>query len=67
MKKGFIECKARFLYPNDEDEELQDALEVSRCEAKFQRRAGERYEHGGGSGGGGGGGGVRGFFRRATS
>jgi hypothetical protein len=39
---------------NDEDEELQEAVEVSRCEAEFQRRAGERYEHGGGSGGGGG-------------
>jgi hypothetical protein len=51
--------------PDDEDEELQEALEVSRREVEFQRRAGERYEHGGGSGGGGGG--VRGFFRRATS
>jgi hypothetical protein len=40
-------------------------VEVSMCEAEFQRRAGERYEHGGGSGPGGGG--VRGFFRRATS
>jgi hypothetical protein len=39
---------------NDEDEELQEA---ARREAKFQRRAGERYEHGGGSGAGGGGGG----------
>jgi hypothetical protein len=38
-------------------------VEVSMCEAEFQRRAGERYEHGGGSGAGGGG--VRGFFRRA--
>jgi hypothetical protein len=51
--------------PDDEDEELQEALEVSRREAEFQRRAGERYEHGGGSGGGGGG--VRELFRRATS
>jgi hypothetical protein len=55
---------------DDEDEELQEAVEVSRHKAKFQRRAGERYEHGGGSGAGGGGGGggrgVRGFFRRAT-
>jgi hypothetical protein len=42
-------------------------LAVSRCEAKFQRRAGQHYEHGGGSGGGGGGGGVKGLFRRATS
>jgi hypothetical protein len=50
---------------DDEDEELQEAVEVSRHEAEFQRRAGHRYEHGGGSGGGGGG--VRGFFRRATS
>jgi hypothetical protein len=56
---------------DDEDEELQKAVEVSWSEAEFQRRAGERYEHGGGSeaggGGGGEGGGVRGFFRRATS
>jgi hypothetical protein len=52
---------------DDEDEELHEAVEVLRREAKFQRRAGERYEHGGGSGAGGGGGGVRGFFRRATS
>jgi hypothetical protein len=54
---------------DDEDEELHEAVEVSRREAEFQRRAGERYEHGGGSGagGGGGGGGVQGFFRRATS
>jgi hypothetical protein len=37
---------------DDEDEELQEAVEVSRREAEFQRRAGERYEHGGGSGGG---------------
>jgi hypothetical protein len=49
--------------PDDEDEELQEVLEVSKHEAEFQRRAGEHYEHGGGSGGGG----VRGFFRRATS
>jgi hypothetical protein len=48
---------------DDEDEELQEAVEVSRLEAEFQRRAGERYEYGGGSWGGG----VRGFFRRATS
>jgi hypothetical protein len=50
---------------DNEDEELQEAVEVSRCEAEFQRRAGERYKHGGGSGVRGGG--VRGFFRRATS
>jgi hypothetical protein len=49
----------------DEDEELQEAVEVSRREAEFQRRVGQRYEHDGGSGAGGGG--VRGFFRRATS
>jgi hypothetical protein len=42
---------------DDEDEELHEAVEVSRREAEFQRRAGERYEHGGGSGAGGGGGG----------
>jgi hypothetical protein len=37
--------------PDDEDEELQEVLEVSRREAEFQRRAGQQYEHGGGSGG----------------
>jgi hypothetical protein len=56
---------------DDEDEELQEAVEVSRREAEFQTRARERSEYGGGSGvggrGGGGGGGVWGFFRRATS
>jgi hypothetical protein len=58
---------------DDEDEKLQEAVEVSRREAEFQRRAGECYEHSGGSGaragggGGGGGRGVRGFFRRVTS
>jgi hypothetical protein len=36
--------------PDDEDEELQEVLEVSRREAEFQRRVGEHYEHGGGSG-----------------
>jgi hypothetical protein len=49
--------------PDDKDEELHEVLEVSRCEAEFQRRAGGHYKHSGGSGGGG----VRGFFRRATS
>jgi hypothetical protein len=39
--------------PDDEDEELQEVLEVSRREAEFQRRIGDHYEHGGGSGGGG--------------
>jgi hypothetical protein len=53
--------------PDDDDKELQEVLAVSRCEAKFQRRAGQHYEHGGGSGGGGGGGGVKVLFRRATS
>jgi hypothetical protein len=54
---------------DDEDEELQEAVEISRREAEFQRRVGESYEHGGGSGAGGGGGGrgVQGFFRRAMS
>jgi hypothetical protein len=37
--------------PDDEDEKLQEVLEVSRRGAKFQRRAGQHYEHGGGSGG----------------
>jgi hypothetical protein len=50
---------------DDEDEKLQEVVEVLRREAEFQRRVGERYQHGGGSGAGGGG--VRGFFRRVTS
>jgi hypothetical protein len=41
---------------DDEDEELQEAVEVSRREAEFQRRTGECYENDGGSGAGGGGG-----------
>jgi hypothetical protein len=53
--------------PDDEDEELHEVLELLRCEAEFQRRARQHYEHGGGSGGGGGGGGVKGLFRRVTS
>jgi hypothetical protein len=35
---------------DDEDDELQETVEVLRREAEFQRRAKERYEHGGGSG-----------------
>jgi hypothetical protein len=52
--------------PDDEDEELQEVLELSRHEAEFQRRAGQHYEHGGGNGRGGGGGVVKGLFGRAT-
>jgi hypothetical protein len=37
---------------DDEDEELQEAVEVSRREAEFQRRVGERYEHSDRSGAG---------------
>jgi hypothetical protein len=37
--------------PDDEDDELQEVLEVSRREAEYQRRVGEHYEHSGGSGG----------------
>jgi hypothetical protein len=53
--------------PDNEDEELQEVLELSRREAEFHRRAGQHYEHGGESGGGGGGGGVNGLFGRAMS
>jgi hypothetical protein len=35
---------------DDEGEELQETVEVSSRETEFQRRAGERYEHGGESG-----------------
>jgi hypothetical protein len=65
-EERFHRVQSMMALSNGEDEELQEAVEVSRREAKFQRRAGERYEHGGGSGAGGGGGGLRGFFRRAT-
>jgi hypothetical protein len=42
---------------DDDDEELLEVLEVLSREAKFQRRAGQHYGHGG----------VKGLFRRATS
>jgi hypothetical protein len=32
--------------PDDEDEELQEVLELSRHEAEFKRRVGQHYEHG---------------------
>jgi hypothetical protein len=40
--------------PDDEDEKLQEALEVSTCEVEFQRggRGGGLYDHSGESGGG---------------
>jgi hypothetical protein len=44
--------QSTILAPDDEDEELQEVLELSRHEAKFQRRVGQHYEHDGGSGGG---------------
>jgi hypothetical protein len=53
--------------PDDEDEELQEVLEVSRCEAEFQRRLGQHYEHGGGSEGEEGEVESKGLCRRATS
>jgi hypothetical protein len=49
--------------PDDEDEKLQEALDISRREAEFQIMAEEHYKHGGGGGRGG----VRGFFRKVTS
>jgi hypothetical protein len=70
-EERFHQVQSTMPLSDDEDEELQEAVEVSRREAELQRRVGECYEHGGGSGAGGGGGGgrggVRGFFRRATS
>jgi hypothetical protein len=63
-EERFHRVQSTIPLSDNEDEELQEAIEVSRCEAEFQRRAGERYEHCGGSGVGGGG--VQGFFRRAT-
>jgi hypothetical protein len=53
--------------PDDEDEELQEVLELSRHEVEFKRRVGQHYKYGGGSGRGGGGGGVKGLLRRVTS
>jgi hypothetical protein len=63
-EERFHRVQSTMALSNGEDEQLQEAVEVSRREAEFQRRAGERYEHGGGSGAGGGE--LRGFFRRAT-
>ena len=51
----------------DEEEELERVMELSREEAEFQKRAGQRYEHGGGSGSGSGGGGMKGLLRRTFS
>jgi hypothetical protein len=70
-EERFHRVQSTMPLSDDEDEKLQEAVEISWREAEFQRRAGERYDHGGGSGAGGGGGGegggVQGFFRRATS
>jgi hypothetical protein len=54
MMKRLHRVQSTILEPDDKDGELQ-VLELSRCEAEFQRRAGQHYEHIGGSGGGGGG------------
>jgi hypothetical protein len=59
--------QSTILDPDDEDEELQEVLEVSRRKTEFQRRVGQHYEYDGGSGGGGGRGGVNRLFRSATS
>jgi hypothetical protein len=64
-EERFHRVQSTMPLSDDEDEELHETVEVLRHEAEFQRRTGERYEHGGESGAGGGG--VRGFFRRATS
>jgi hypothetical protein len=70
-EERFHRVQSMMPLSDDDDEELQEAVEISRREAEFQRRVGESYEHGGGSGvgggGGGGGRGVQGFFRRAMS
>jgi hypothetical protein len=62
----FHRVQSTILKPDDEGEELQEVLEVLRCEAEFQRRTGQHYEHVGESGGGGGRGEVNGLFRRDT-
>jgi hypothetical protein len=49
----FHRVQSIILEPDDEDEKLYEVLEVSRCEARFQRRVGEHYEHCSGSEGGG--------------
>jgi hypothetical protein len=51
-EERFHRVQSTMPLSDDEDEELQETVEVSRREAEFQRRAGERYEHGGGSGAG---------------
>jgi hypothetical protein len=49
-EETFHRVQSTMPLSDNEDKELQDAVEVSRREAEFQRRARERYEHGGGSG-----------------
>jgi hypothetical protein len=55
-EERFHRVQSTMPLSDDEDDELQETVEVSRREAGVQRRAGERYEHGGESGAGGGGG-----------
>ena len=45
------------------DDELAEAIALSKAEAEFRRRTGDRYEHGGGSDSGG----IKSFLRRASS
>src|SRR6266540_3470346 len=49
------------------DDELAETIALSKAEAEFRRRTGDRYEHGGGSGSGGGSGGIKRLLRRASS
>jgi hypothetical protein len=52
-EERFHQVQSTMPLSDDDDEELQEAVEVLRHEAEFQKRAGERYEHDGGSGAGG--------------
>jgi hypothetical protein len=63
-EERFHRVQSTMPLSDDEDDELQETVEVSRREAGVQRRAGERYEHGGESGVGGGGEGEYGDFLR---
>src|SRR6266542_1073463 len=67
-KKEIAEEKNRKKYTASHidltsDDELADTIALSKAEAEFRRRTGDRYKHGGGNGSGG----IKSFLRRASS
>jgi len=67
-KKEIAEEKNRKEYAGSHidvssGDEMAEAIAMSKAEAEFRRRTGDRYEHGGGSGSGG----TKSFLRRASS